>query len=208
MLGITEYLPLGAFLGLASGIAPGPLLTITISETLQHGKLEGMKVALSPLITDLPIVASIYFILSHLTNYNSVIGIIAILGASYLIYSGIELLRIKQKSIEFNSEKKNALKKGVIVNFGNPHPYIFWLSIGVPLIIKSLSVSFFAAILFIIGFCSFLVGSKIVISLIVEKSKYFINSKYYFLIIRVLGIAQVIFGLAFAKVGLESLNVI
>jgi len=38
MLGITEYLSLGAFLGLASGISPGPLLTITISETLQNGK--------------------------------------------------------------------------------------------------------------------------------------------------------------------------
>jgi len=153
-------------------------------------------------------VVSIYFILSHLTSYNSVIGIIALLGASYLIYSGIELLRIKQKGFEFKSEKKNALKKGVIVNFGSPHPYIFWLSIGVPIIIKSLSISFSAAILFIIGFYSFLVGSKIVVALIVERSKYFINSKHYFLIIRVLGIAQVVFGLAFAKVGLEFLDII
>ncbi len=56
MLEIIEFLALGAFLGLASGISPGPLLTITISETLQHGKWEGIKVAISLLITDLSIV--------------------------------------------------------------------------------------------------------------------------------------------------------
>ena len=208
MLEIIEFLALGSFLGLASGISPGPLLTITISETLQHGKWEGIKVAISPLITDLPIVLSTLFILSHLTSNNFIIGIIAFFGASYLIYSGIESLKIKQKSAEFKLNKKAALKREIIVNFGNPHPYLFWLSIGDPIIIKSLNIHFLATILFIIGFYSFLVGSKVIVALIVERSKYFINSKYYFLIIRILGIAQIIFGLTFIKVGLNSLDII
>jgi threonine/homoserine/homoserine lactone efflux protein len=114
MLDIIEFLALGAFLGLAAGISPGPLLAITISETLQHGKWEGIKVAISPLITDLPIVLSVLFILSHLTRYNFIIGVIAFFGASYLIYSGIESLKIKSDSFGLKSEKKNALKKGVI----------------------------------------------------------------------------------------------
>ena len=160
MLETIEFLALGAFLGLASGISPGPLLTITISETLQHGKWEGIKVEISPLITDLPIVLSTLFILSHLTSNNFIIGIIAFFGASYLIYSGIESLKIKQKSAEFKLNKKAALKRGIIVNFGNPHPYLFWLSIGGSIIFKSLSIHFLATILFIIGFYSFLVGSK------------------------------------------------
>ena len=95
MLDVIEYLVLGAFLGLAAGISPGPLLAITISETLQHGKWEGIKVAISPLITDLPIILSVLFILSHLTSYDSIIGIIAFFGASYLIYSGVESLKIR-----------------------------------------------------------------------------------------------------------------
>ena len=191
MLDVIEYLVLGAFLGLAAGISPGPLLAITISETLQHGKWEGIKVAISPLITDLPIILSVLFILSHLTSYDSIIGIIAFFGASYLIYSGVESLKIRKDSIELKLEKKDALKKGVIVNFGNPHPYIFWLSIGGPIIFKSLSTDILATILFIFGFYSLLVGSKVIVALIVERSKSFINSKYYFSIIRILGIAQI-----------------
>ncbi|KKG09600.1 LysE family transporter [Methanosarcina sp. 2.H.A.1B.4] len=208
MSDVVEFLALGAFLGLAAGMSPGPLLAITISETLQHGKWEGIKVAISPLITDLPIILSVLFVLSHLTGYNSIIGIIALFGASYLIHSGIESLKIKKDSIELDLEKKDALKKGVIVNFGNPHPYIFWISIGGPIILKSLNTHIWATILFIAGFYSLLVGSKVIVALIVEKSKSFINSKYYFSIIRVLGIAQIIFGLTFIKVGLDSLNIV
>lgn len=208
MLDIIGFLVLGAFLGLAAGISPGPLLAVTISETLQHGKWEGIKVAISPLITDLPIVLSVLFILSHLTSSNFVIGIIAFFGASYLIYSGMESLKIKQNSFELKLEKKDALKRGIIVNFGNPHPYIFWLSIGGPIIFKNLNTYIWATVLFIIGFYSFLVGSKVIVALIVEKSKYFINSKYYFSIIRILGVAQIIFGFTFIKVGLDSLNII
>jgi len=208
MLNFIEFLALGAFLGLTAGISPGPLLAITISETLQYGKWKGIKVAVSPLITDMPIVLSALFVLSQLASSSFIIGIIAFFGASYLIYSGIESLKIKSGSFEINSEKKDALKRGVIVNFGNPHPYIFWLTIGGPMIFKSLNTHIWATILFIFGFYSLLVGSKVVVALIVERSKYFIKSKYYFSIVRTLGIAQIIFGLTFIKMGLDSSGVI
>lgn len=208
VLDLVEFLALGSFLGLAAGTSPGPLLAVTISETLQHGKWEGIKVAVSPLITDLPIILSVLYVLSHLTSYNFIIGIIAFFGASYLIYSGIESLKIKKDSVELNVEKEDALKKGVIVNFGNPHPYVFWFSIGGPIIYKSLNTHVSATVLFISGFYSFLVGSKVAITLIVEKSKSFINSKHYFSIIHALGIAQIIFGLTFIKMGLSSLNIL
>ena len=44
----------GIILGLMAGISPGPLLALVISETLKHGKKEGIKIALTPFITDLP----------------------------------------------------------------------------------------------------------------------------------------------------------
>jgi threonine/homoserine/homoserine lactone efflux protein len=208
VLDLIKFLALGSFLGLAAGTSPGPLLAVTISETLQYGKWEGIKVAVSPLITDLPIVLSVLYVLSHLTSYDFIIGIVAFFGASYLIYSGIESLKIKKDSVKLNVEKEDALKKGVIVNFGNPHPYVFWFSIGGPIIYKSLNTHVSATVLFILGFYIFLVGSKVVITLIVEKSKSFINSKHYFSIIRALGIAQIIFGLTFIKMGLSSLNIL
>jgi threonine/homoserine/homoserine lactone efflux protein len=46
----------GAFLGLSCGLAPGPLLALVVAQTLRHGPREGCKIALTPLVTDAPII--------------------------------------------------------------------------------------------------------------------------------------------------------
>ena len=51
-----EFLFIGLLLGLSSGISPGPLLTLVIAETLRYGLGAGIRVAITPFITDLPII--------------------------------------------------------------------------------------------------------------------------------------------------------
>ena len=63
---MIHYLTIGTVLGLSAGFAPGPLLTLVISETLQHDIKSGIKIALAPIITDLPIIILTLFILSKL----------------------------------------------------------------------------------------------------------------------------------------------
>jgi len=48
---------LGLSLGLGAGLAPGPLLALVIRSTLQDGAAAGVRVAFSPLVTDVPIIA-------------------------------------------------------------------------------------------------------------------------------------------------------
>jgi threonine/homoserine/homoserine lactone efflux protein len=201
-----EFLISGVVFGLAAGIAPGPLLALVFSETLKYGKNEGIKIAVSPLITDLPIVLFVLFILSSLMGYNFVIGMISLFGACYLIYLGVENLRVKIAESEVELTKRDALKRGVIANFLSPHPYLFWLSIGGPIIFKSLDIHISATILFILGFYSLLIGSKIGIVLVVEKSKSFIRSKYYLYIVRALGITLILFALVFVKDSLKLIG--
>ena len=53
---------IGLLLGAPSGIAPGPMLILIISETLRHGIRAGAKVACTPLLTDIPVVLTSGFI--------------------------------------------------------------------------------------------------------------------------------------------------
>lgn len=46
----------GVLLGLSAGLAPGPILALVLAQTLRHGSREGCKIALTPLITDPPII--------------------------------------------------------------------------------------------------------------------------------------------------------
>jgi threonine/homoserine/homoserine lactone efflux protein len=203
-----NFLISGMILGLAAGLSPGPLLALLFTETVKHGRREGIKVAISPLVTDLPIVLFVLFILSSLTEQNLVIGTISLLGASYLMYLGIENLRTRDPETgkyEVRQGGKGALRRGVITNLLSPHPYLFWLSIGGPIILRSLSVSVSVAALFAGGLYSSLVGSKIGVALIVGKSRSLIGAKYYSTIVRGLGIVLVLFALVFMKEGLELL---
>jgi threonine/homoserine/homoserine lactone efflux protein len=53
---MLEYLTQGTLLGLAAGVAPGPLLVLVVTETIRHDTVAGVKVALAPMITDVPII--------------------------------------------------------------------------------------------------------------------------------------------------------
>ncbi len=205
---MIEFLLYGILLGLAQGLTPGPLITLIFSETLKHGKKEGLKIAISPLITDSLIVSLSLLILSNLAGYTIIIGIISLFGACYLIYLGIENLRIKIDKFTLEPAKKDALKRGIIANFLSPHPYLFWLSIGGPTILESAHIGISATVLFIAGIYTTLIGSKITVTLIVDKSKTLLKSKYYIYAVRVLGIVLILFALLFIKDGLDLIGLL
>ena len=201
-----ESLVSGIIFGFAAGTSPGPLLALILSETLKYGKMEGIKIAISVLITELPIALFVLFTLSNLAGHGLIIGIISLFGACYLIYLGIKNLRIKTDVFEVESAEEDGLKRGVIVNLLNPNPYLFWLSIGSPMLFKSLNLHASAAVLFMLGFYSLFVGSNIGIALIVEKSKLFIESKFHLYVVRALGIALILFALIFVRDSLELIG--
>jgi len=206
MIEVLEFLISGILFGLAEGISPGPLITLIFSETLKYGKKEGIKIAISPLITDSLIVLFVLLVLSSLAKYSVVLGIVSMFGACYLIYLGVENLRVKIDEFEVDIVKKDALRRGIIANLLSPHPYLFWLSIGGPMIFQSASIHISATILFLAGFYATMIGSKTTVALVIDKSKPFLKSKYYVYIIKTLGIALILFALILVKDGLKLIG--
>ena len=205
---MIHFLTLGVILGLSAGFAPGPLLTLVISETLQHGIKSGIKIAIAPFITDFPIIILTLFILTKLSNFHNILGLISLAGGLFILFMGYETIRSKGDELELHKAKSNSLTKGILVNALSPHPYLFWLSVGAPTMTKALSVSNAAFLAFIGGFYIFLVGSKIVLAILVGKSRSFLQGNIYKYIIRSLGAA--LFALAFILFydGLKLLGVI
>ena len=147
-------------------------------------------------------------ILSKLTNFDPILGSISILGAIFIGYLAYENISIKKIEPDVSEAKPQSIKKGVIANFLNPHPYVFWFIIGAPTVLQAYNISLFSAIAFILGFYIFLIGSKISIAVIVEKSRFFLKSNIYVYTIRLLGIVLSVFSLMFLLEGLKFLKVI
>jgi len=208
MVGMPElsYLFSGLVLGLSAGLSPGPLLTLVITQTLKHGIGEGVKVSLAPLLTDLPIVVFALLVLNRLTSLNPILGSISLFGAGYLFYLGYESFRFKGTVYSGQAEAPHSFKKGITANFLNPSPYMFWLSIGGPLMLKAFGLGPAAAFLFIVPFYVLLIGAKCMVAVISGSSRHFLKSGYYVYTVRALGLLLCLFGLLFVKDALRYFN--
>jgi len=197
---------MGAFFGLTAGISPGPLLALVITETLKHNKTEGFKVAIAPLITDLPIIMVTYFIFSGLSHFSLVVSLISFSGGIYFAYLGYETLKLKGLNLETGNLAPDSLKKGITANFLNPNPYIFWLTAGIPTACKAYEISLITVILYFLLFYILLTGSKIAIALFVDRSKAFFKNNSYKIATRILGIALFVFAVLFFYDGIKILK--
>jgi threonine/homoserine/homoserine lactone efflux protein len=204
---MTEFITMGAVLGLSAGFAPGPLLTLVISETLRHDIRSGIKVALSPLITDLPIIILTVFVLSELAHSNSILGVISLIGGCVVFYMGYESTNPKTKEAGISDEAPKSLLKGVLANALSPHPYLFWLSVGAPMIGKAMKSSTASPFLFIGCFYIFLVGSKIGLAVLVGRWKFFLTGRLYLCTMRLLGGALCLLALFLLRDGLKLLEI-
>lgn len=199
-----HYLLFGLIFGLCNGLSPGPTLTLVISKTLQYNLKAGVQIAVSPIIFGVVVIPISMMTISALSTIKPIIGVIVLIGISYLIYLSIDL--IKQPTQPVAAPKKNKhYRTGALVNFFSPFPYIFWFSVGGPLLVKAFNTSFIFGTLFILSYYTALIGSKITIALIANKSKTFYTQKTYKNITRSLGIIMLFFAILFIKIGLEYL---
>lgn len=205
ILQAMEILIVGITLGIYAGFSPGPLLVLVISQTLKHGYREGVKVAFAPIISDIPIIIICLLFLSLISGYASILGIISIIGGLYLFYLAYESIKTKGLTENIELEKPKSLQKGVTINLLNPNPYLFWITIGGPIIIPSYAQNPLSPLWFFIGFYALLVGSKIVLAYATGKSKDFITGKTYIYIMRILGVMLIIFAFYFLYKGIHML---
>jgi threonine/homoserine/homoserine lactone efflux protein len=205
---MIEYVAAAVVFGLSGGLAPGPLLTLVVSEALARGRSAGLAVSMSPLMTDGPVIAAAVLLLGRIENSEAALGIVSIAGGALLTSYGLAGLRGATVEVEESEAKRSAwasLGKGISVNFLNPNPYLFWLTIGTPILLDAHALSWLAPIAFLAVFYLCLVGSKCVIALLVARSRAVLDGRAYVFVNRILAIALLVFAVIFIRNGLSTL---
>lgn len=203
---MLEFLSSGILLGLAAGFAPGPLLVLVISETMRHGIRAGLKVSIAPLITDVPIILVSLIVLNRLSEFKSILGSISICGALFILYLGYESLKTRGVELNVSAARASSLKKGVVTNALNPHPYIFYMTVGTPIIYRSIQQSILATLSFVGSFLLLLVGCKVILAMAVERSRTFLKGSVYIWVMRILGALLIIFSIVLFRDGFKLLG--
>ena len=205
---MIHYFTIGIVLGLSAGLAPGPLLTLVISETITHDIKAGIKVALAPLVTDLPIIVLTVFLLSRLSGFHDILGVISLAGGLLVLVMGIQGIKTKGVRLDIQKARSRSLVKGILVNMLSPHPYLFWLSVGAPTMTRAKEQHIFAAAAFVISFYFLLVGSKVLLAVLVGKSKKVLKGRVYIYTMKFLGFALCALAVFLFKDGLTLLKIL
>lgn len=200
-----EFLLSGIVLGLSGGLSPGPLTALVMAQSIRHGPAEGAKAGLAPLLTDLPIVILSIGILAGLRNTDKVLGAISVLGALFLLYLAWECFSAKKLAPAENREAPRSLAKGMVTNFLNPNPYLFWFSVGAPMAISASKSGPLSVALFLGSFYLFLVGAKAGIALATGRARHLLDGRLYQRVMRALGLCLAAFAICFFMDGLKKL---
>jgi len=201
------FLMTGAVLGLSGGVSPGPLTALVISQTLRFGVREGMLVALAPILTDGPLVLLSGLAVASVAHLDTALGVLSLVGAAFLLWLARD--SFLASPLDLNDQvpdDAHSLRKSIFTNLLNPHPYVFWLLVGGPMVARAFDQGFAAVMAFVAGFFFCLVGAKLALALITERFRYLLESRGYLWVMRGLGVALGLFACGFVLDGLKRLG--
>jgi threonine/homoserine/homoserine lactone efflux protein len=158
------HLAQGAALGFSAAVSPGPFQAFVLAQSLRHGALRTLPVALAPLASDGPIIALVLLALTRaplpMLRGLQIAGGILLL---YLAWSSFRSLRapgaVAASPPETHTPAK-AFARAVMVNALGPGPWVFWSVISGPILLQAWRQSPLRGLSFLAGFYLVLCGSN------------------------------------------------
>jgi threonine/homoserine/homoserine lactone efflux protein len=177
--------------GLAAGLKPGPLGVFVIHQTMSKGSFQGFMSSLAPVLTDGPIILLSLLLTLQINELNWFISIISILGSAYLANIACKIFKAPSRiNPSENGSGKSSLATAIKINFLNPAPYIFWLTIGSGYILMGSELE---AEIFIVCAISSLCSTKFVIAVAIKKLGERFDPRIYAMILKSLSLPLLVF---------------
>jgi len=192
---------IGLGTGLSGAMIPGPLFLFTVSESLKKDAAVGLRVAFGHILVEAVFVAMIFYGLKAFITSPMFMSVVSGVGAVALFTMGVLLLNSSRRmsldihnGVEFDY---GAVTGGAFFSIISPGFLIWWSTIGLSVILKSLLYGF-------LGFCMVAVGHWIAdigwhwfVSYFVNRGKSYLNDRSYRAIIRWLAVGLILAGAYF-----------
>jgi len=193
---ILSTLGLGFLIGLTGALAPGPTLVATINASLAGNWTAGLKISLGHIVIETAIFFLIILGLAGIASPYTLV--IAVVGGIALLLFGIMTIagsRTATLSTPPAQAVASPYMAGLLTSAANPYFWIWWLSVGSALLIKSLEGGLLLAGVFMIGHWSADTLWFTFISTGVAKGKTILSDTTYHRVMAACGVFLIIFGL-------------
>jgi len=201
-----EFVIAGVVAGLTAGFLPGPLMVLVVGESLRYGTAAGVRASFAPLVTDAPIIAATLLLARWVSGLETLSGVIALVGAGVVTLMAVDSMRARPPQAAADGARRRSLLRAAVVNATSPHPYLFWFSVGAPTILRAGETGLEWAFAFTAVFFTGLVGGKLVVAVVVGRSRHFLSGGVYRWVTRLLGFLLLGFAALLVRDGLMLLG--
>lgn len=142
-------------LALSGALMPGPLLTVTVSESSRRGTIAGPLMIFGHGLLELALVVALLSGLAPILVRDDVFILISLTGGAVLLFMGISMLRglpgLVLASPTSSPDSRNLVVAGVVLSAVNPYWLIWWASIGLGYIMQSMKFGGLGVTAFFLG---------------------------------------------------------
>ena len=124
-------------ISLSGVMSPGPMSAATIGQG-SRSPHAGAWMAIGHGVVEFPLMIALFFGAGYLFSLPYVRVSIALLGGAFLLFTGVGMLRaIGKASPGARSDDRSPLLAGILLSVGNPYFLIWWATVGIALILRS-----------------------------------------------------------------------
>jgi threonine/homoserine/homoserine lactone efflux protein len=186
-------------IALSGALVPGPLFTITVSESAKRGATTGPLIILGHGILEVLVIVAVLSGLSPFLEHESTRHVIGLAGGGMLIVMGAMILKdLRKARLDLSPARKgrgmNLVLTGILGSISNPYWIIWWATIGLGYLISSMTYGIAGIVVFFIGHISADLAWYSLVSFAVARGRTLMGDKGYRIILLLCGIFLISFG--------------
>ena len=196
-------------IALSGALMPGPVLTVTVSESARRGALAGPLMIFGHGILELALVLALLSGLAPLFSREDVFIGVSLLGGIILFWMAVtmfrDLPRLRLKFDDDTEKPRSLILAGILLSLANPYWLIWWATIGIGYIMYSVKFGIPGIIAFFLGHILADLAWYSLISFGIAKGRNFFTDSFYRRLIGACASFRVVFSFYFFYSGLERI---
>ncbi|RMG00430.1 MAG: lysine transporter LysE [Nitrospirae bacterium] len=196
-------------IALSGAMMPGPLLTVTISESTIRGAKAGPLLIIGHGILETILVILLLLGLAPLFQMKTFFVIVAITGAGVLGWMSYGMFRsLPELTLDLSPSKssgKRILFSGILMSLANPYWFIWWATIGMAYLVQSSKTGVMGVGAFLSGHVSGDFLWYAAVSFTVSRGKGILTDRLYRGVIGFCAGLLVVFAVYFLYAGIKTI---
>jgi threonine/homoserine/homoserine lactone efflux protein len=196
-------------IALSGALVPGPVLTVTISESAKRGFWAGPQVVLGHGILEVLLLGLLVAGFVRWIHEPLFLGLVGVIGGGVLIWMSLGMLReVRGLTLDLSAVRGfsgGPVTAGIVTTLSNPYWILWWATVGLGYVLVSMKWGITGLAVFFTGHILADLLWYSIVSLLVSRGRRYIHLGVYRGVVGICAFVLMAFGLYFGASGITYL---